>query len=173
MDKVWTLFFVFPLSLTIVNMSVVVQFYFHVSWKSGLVSCDLVSLQYGIHVIKCEILSRYISLFLSLPTFFIHFLNFLIIVFSNGTGWSCPHVCLPIVNMSVVVPFYFHVPWKSGLVPCDLVSQQYGIHVIKCEILSRYISLFLSFPTPLFISFPTVPGDLVLMFSLSLWEHSA
>jgi hypothetical protein len=40
MDKFWTLFFVFPLSLTIVNMSVVVQFYFHVSWKSGLVSCD-------------------------------------------------------------------------------------------------------------------------------------
>jgi hypothetical protein len=68
MDKVWTLFFVFPLSLTIVNMSVVVQFYFHVSWKSGLVSCDIVSLQYGIHVIKCEILSRYISLFLSFPT---------------------------------------------------------------------------------------------------------
>ena len=74
MDKVWTLFFVFPLSLTIVNMSVVVQFYFHVSWKSGLVSCDLVSQLYGIHVIKCEILSRYISLLLSLPTFFIHFL---------------------------------------------------------------------------------------------------
>ncbi len=95
----------------------------------------------------------------------------------NGKVWTLFVVLslsLTIVNMSVVVQFYFNVSWKSGLVSCDLVSQQYGIHVIKCEIFSRYISLFLSvltnflclFPSfiSLLLSFPTVPGDLVLMY---------